>query len=58
VIELRVALAPAHVADGQVLAAVSEFDEAIAASETIYGPGHRETADLQAERDALQPATT
>jgi hypothetical protein len=58
VIELRVALARAHVADGQVLAAVSEFDEAIAASETIYGPDHPETADLHAERDELQPATT
>jgi Tfp pilus assembly protein PilF len=58
VIELRVALARAHVADGQMMAAVAELDEAIAASETTYGPEHRETADLYAERDELQPAAT
>ena len=58
VIELRVALARAHVADRQMLAAVAELDEAIAGSATAYGPEHRETTDLHAERDELQPAAT
>ena len=56
VIELRVALARTHVADGHMLAAVTELDEAIAASVTAYGADHQETADLLAERDELQPA--
>ena len=55
-IELRIALARAHVANGQMLDAVTQFDEAIAASVTTHGADHPETADLHAERDELEPA--